>query len=100
MSGPAIAYVAAVTALSTVIPERPLPAGINRGQVGDWSITLNASREPIKVDGQPDPLGPWTLFAENSKYFAFAIMDPTGGMTGGISEDEFIADMQRLGGDA
>ncbi len=92
MNGVLEAFYAAVQAMATVI-STPFPKGINRATVGDWDLTLNTADEPMQADGIDDPVKPFEVYATNNKYLAFAILGPSGGAVGGMTEDEFIADL-------
>lgn len=93
--GVSVAFVMAVDVIAQTIGQTPLPPGLNTAEAGDWVLTVNNSREPATFGGQE--LQPWDMFAENKRYLAFGIFNPVGGMIGGMSEDQFIADMKALG---
>ncbi|WP_294138357.1 hypothetical protein [Sphingomonas sp.] len=85
------AFAAVVGALATVVEQRPI-TGLHVGKVGDWTITLNASREPVMHLGKELPM--WTAEVTNDRYLVVAMLDPTGGIVGGMPEDQFIAEME------
>ena len=85
------AYAAVVEALATVVHERPM-RGLHIGKVGDWTITLNASRDPVMHDGEE--VSPWSAKVASDRYFVVAILNPISGMVGGMPEHEFVAEME------
>lgn len=98
MTGASIAFAAGVAAVAHKAGVSPLPAGITTVEAGDWTLTVNNSAEENRPQPDRDPIGPWTLLAENNRYFVIAIMDPTGGAVGGgMTEAEFIDQMNALG---
>ena len=95
--GPNAAWAATCLALQSVIAERPIPKGINQGILGDWDFTINASNEPLMAEGHSDPIEPFGIILSHRVYIAFVALAPSGGMIGGgMSEDEFIAQMEAL----
>jgi hypothetical protein len=95
MGGVSEAFVAAMNAIASVIPERPLPKGINVARVGNWVLTLNASAAPIEHDGQE--LAPFTILATHNDYLIICVLAPDGGIVGGgMTEGEFIEEMKAL----
>lgn len=95
MSGVSIAFVMAVDVIAQTLGTTPLPPGINTAECGDWKLTINNSREQAAHGDRT--LDPWDLFVENTKYLAFGILSPAGGMIGGLSEADFIQEMEALG---
>jgi hypothetical protein len=85
------AFAATVGALATVIEQRPI-TGLQVGKVGDWTIVLNASREPVMHDGEE--MSMWSAKVTNDRFLVVAVLDPTGGIVGGMPEDQFIAEME------
>ncbi|WP_034157901.1 hypothetical protein [Sphingomonas sp. ERG5] len=74
----------------------PLPLrGLVTAEAGDWKLTINASDEAKSIDGRRDPLEPFTIIAENTRYFAFGVICPGGGLIGGMSEAEFIEQIEQ-----
>lgn len=93
--GVAVAFHRAVTAMSTVISERPFPVGLVKAEVGDWDMTVNTSGQEISEDGIA--YGAFTLHATHRTFFVIAVFDPAGGMIGGgMTEAQFIEDMDKL----
>jgi|GEM_PF-2673375 len=67
---------------------KPLPAGLNTTEIGDWTLTINCSPEPI------DGVQPWNVRAVHRQFIVVALFGPDGGLIGGgMTEDEFIADI-------
>ena len=90
-----LAFYEGVAAVARVVGITPLPSGLNAAKVGSWQLTLNASNEPLTKEGSEVPIPPFNLLAEHDKYFVIALIGPDGGcIGGGITEDQFIADMQ------
>lgn len=88
------AYCEAVETIASKIEQRPLPQGINVVEAGDWKLTLNASRDEVEHDGGTIP--PWSVLAEHQEYLLIAMLDAAGGaIGGGMSEEQFIADMRK-----
>ncbi len=79
-------------------PDHPKPLrGLFAAERGDWKLTINASPEPVLPEGMSAELCAWTIFAENSRYLVFGLFGPAGGMIGGgMSEDQFIAEIKGL----
>ena len=99
MTGVSEAYVEAVNAVASRVPERPLPNGINAIDTDDWHLALNASNEPHEHEGSP--IGPYCLFARHKTYFILCILDPGGGaIGGGMPESEFIEQMKAIAASA
>ena len=93
--GLSAAFVAAMDAIAAHIPERPLPPGLNQVEAGDWKLAVNASREPVAFEGAE--LSPYTINASHKVYIVICLLDPSGGIIGGgMTEDEFIAEMKKL----
>lgn len=96
MSDVSEAFYVAVQAIASVIPA-PLPVGISQATVGDWSLTINTADEPVAIDGIEKPILPFEIYAKNNKYLAFAVIGPSGGAIGGMTEEQFIADLAPFG---
>jgi hypothetical protein len=92
-----LAYVATMEAIGTAIPDRPFPPGLNRVELGEWTLTANASGEELKRDGSSIAIPPYSILAEHKVFCVICILDPGGGMIGGgMTEDEFIEQMNSL----
>ncbi len=95
MTGPSEAFYVAVAAMATVIPA-PFPVGLNTAEVGDWLLTINTGKEPLPFGDGP-PIAPFEVRATNTRYLAFATLDPGGGLIGGMTEGQFIAGLAPFG---
>lgn len=85
------AYAAVMDVIGSRIPARPLPAGINTCDAGDWTLTVNCG----KVTLQDVP--PWSVMAQHKVFFVIACLGPFDGVIGGgMEEDEFIEQMKAL----
>jgi len=82
------AFYEAVCAVGKAIGKKPLPVGLNEADVNGWHLTLNSSADII---GDHEP---FTVIAQHQEYIGVAVFDPAGGIIGGISEDQFVADMR------
>lgn len=76
----------------------PLPPGISRADIGDWTLLLNNSPTMAEIAHEVrfmmrPPMPPFTVLGVNNACFALVLIDPNGGIVGGYSEDMFIADM-------
>lgn len=91
------AFYAAMNVIASEVVERPI-RGLHTVERGEWTLTVNASKEPAEREGVA--IGPYNIVAENKVFFALAMFDPTGGMVGGITEDEFIRQMRDLAPEA
>ncbi len=89
MSGVSEAFVLAATAIGNVAGV-PLPQGLSTARVGDWTLTINNSQ------AETDDIPPFSVKAINEVYFAFGAFGPHGGMIGGASEEQFIADLKAV----
>jgi hypothetical protein len=67
---------------------RPLPKGISKTDIGDWTLTLNNGRD--ELEGVPG----FNVQAAHNVYFGVALFSPYGGLIGGLPEDKFIEDMK------
>lgn len=92
--GPSVAWASAALAVGHMLNAKPLPAGLSHAVVGDWEIWLNNGKDEQAVPGHDMPLGAFGICASNRVYVAVVVLDPRGGMIGGYSEDQFIADME------
>lgn len=91
MTGPSEAWALAAIAIGQALNIKPLPSGLNTAEVGDWSLTMNNSKDAI------DNIGPFEIKGQNNEYVAVAILAPSGGMLAGYTENKFIADMKAAG---
>jgi hypothetical protein len=96
--GVARAFVTGVEFIVAALgPDHPKPLkGVFVGERGDWKLTINASPEPAKPEWMNSTLMPWTIFAENTRYLVFGVFAPDGGMVGGMTEADFIAEIEAL----
>lgn len=93
-SGPSEAWFEAVHAVGRITGQTPLPKGLVVAENDDWKLSLNNSGEPLDLDGVD--LGKFECFVEGKKYIVFGVVAPSGGMIGGMPEDQFIAEMQAI----
>ncbi len=91
MSGISIAWLTACLAISQQLGEKPLAAGIREATIGDWLLRINNSAE------QQDELEPFEVELKHQRYCAMGLLSPSAGLMGGISEDQFLADMKAFG---
>lgn len=89
------AFAAAAGAIAAVLGISPIK-GLHVAETDGWKLTINASMEPVACEGLPTPIGPYEIHAEGKIYLAFGVLDPFGGMVGGIDEDSFIAEMEAI----
>jgi hypothetical protein len=95
MEGLCEAYVVAMEAIASRIPERPLPPGINEVEAGDWTLAVNVSGKPLPYSGAD--LSPYEVMAKHNVYFVLAGFGPRGGIIGGgMPETEFIEQMRAI----
>lgn len=94
MSGPAIAWVEAVNAIGRFVQTKPLPNEMIVIETDDWKLTLNNTDSAQSIGD--NELGRFEVLAEGKEYFVFAIVAPSGGMIGGMSEDDFTEEMKRI----
>jgi hypothetical protein len=88
------AFTVAVEAIAKIAGVKPLPSGVTSVEAGDWTLTINASKDEVR-HGEMD-LAPYTVFANNKVYLAFALISPIDGAIGGMPESEFIDQMRAL----
>lgn len=89
------AYFLAVEAIARAIGQTPLPAGLNTARVGDWTLTVNVSRDVLVTPDGAD-VRPYELLGQHEIYFAIAVLGPGGGLIAGYDEDRFIADLREF----
>lgn len=82
------AFAEAMGAIGNVAASLPLPAGLSSHSIGDWYLTVNNGKEPI------DDVPPFHIKAQNIVFLAAGLIGPSGGLIGGYSEEQFIADMK------
>jgi hypothetical protein len=96
MEGMSLAWALATSAACCARNEKPLPQGISEARVGRWIIVVNNSKLelPATVNGIATELPPFEVAVAMPEFVVFGLLGPAGGMIGGgVSEDEFIADM-------
>ncbi len=92
MSGPSVAWVESVEAIGRMAGVKPLPSEMVTVENDDWKLTINLTNK------QQCDLAPYDVLIEGKKYFAFGILAPSGGMVGGMSEDQLIDEMRHVDG--
>lgn len=93
-AGPSVAWYEAVKAIGRMANVQPLPKEVLTVENDDWKLTINLTGCAHNM-GDHD-LGRFEILTEGKKYLSFGILSPSGGMIGGMSEDQFIGEMQRL----
>lgn len=89
------AFYAAVEAIAAIVGVSPI-RGLHQVETEGWKLTINASMQPVVCGDVAKPVGPYEIHAEGKIYLAVVIIDPFGGMLGGIDEASFIAEMQAI----
>lgn len=91
-----IAWALATQAIAVKLDVIPLPPGLSEATVGRWNLVVNNSKLelPASVNGVETDLPPYEVAVSMTDYLVFGLLGPAGGMIGGgVTEDEFIADM-------
>ena len=86
-TGPSLGWAIAAAAVAAVTGGTPLPKGLTKAKVGDWSIRVNNASDPL------GNLPPFAIEACHEVVFAFALLSPSGGGIACYPEEKFIDEM-------